>query len=115
MMGPPAKATSMRTESDDSGNGYDLRENAVNGVGMDKGDLQAEQADARDGVDQLDAVGSEARESEPDVVDLVGEMVNAGAPPREEAAHRRVLVRWCEQLDPAAADEDGRRLDTLLG
>ena len=43
------------------GNGYDLRENAVDGVGMDKGNLQAEQADARDGVDQLDAVGSEAR------------------------------------------------------
>ncbi len=115
MMGPPAKATSMRTESDGSGNGYDLRENAVNGVGMDKGDLQTEQADARDGVDELDAVGGEARENRPHVVDLVREVVNAGASPREEASHGRVLIRWCEQLDAAGADEDGRSLDTLLG
>jgi len=82
---------------------------------MDKGDLQAEQADARDGVDELDAVGGEGREYRPDVVDLVREVVNAGASPLEEAAYRRIPVRWCEQLDAAGADEDGRRLDTLLG
>ena len=41
--------------------------------------------------------------------------MNAGAAPREEAADRRVLVRRREQLDPAAADEDGRSLDALLG
>ena len=41
--------------------------------------------------------------------------MDAGATPREEASHRGVLARWCEQLDPAAADEDGRRLDTLVG
>src|SRR4029079_6134231 len=110
-----AKATSMRTESDGSGNGYDLRENAVNGVGMDKGNLQAEQADARNRGDQLHHVGGEALECETDVVDLVGEMMNARAAPGEEAADRRVLVRWCEQLDPAASDEDGCRLATLLG
>ena len=40
----PAKATSIRTESGDSGNGHDLRENAVDGVGVDKGNLQAEEA-----------------------------------------------------------------------
>ncbi len=39
MIGPPAKATSMRTESGASGNGYDLRENAMGGVGVDKSDL----------------------------------------------------------------------------
>src|SRR4051812_45336033 len=77
IIGPPAKATSMRTESAGSGNGYDLREDAVDGVGMDKGDLQAEQADAWDGVDQLDAVGGKAVEGETDVVDLVGEVVDA--------------------------------------
>jgi len=105
----------MRTESDGSGNGYDLRENAVNGVGMDKGDLQAEQADARDGVDELDAVGSKGRENRPDVVDLVREVVNAGASPREEASHRGVRLRWRQQLDATGADEDGRSLDALLG
>ena len=41
--------------------------------------------------------------------------MNAGAAPGEEAADRRVLVRRRKQLDPAASDEDGRRLDTLLG
>ena len=41
--------------------------------------------------------------------------MNAGAAPREEAAHRGVLAGRREQLDPAAADEDGRGLDTLLG
>jgi len=115
MIGPPAKATSMRTESDGSGNGYDLRENAVNGVGMDKGDLQAEEADARNRVDQLDAVGSEALQGETDIVDLVGEMMNTGSAPGEKAADRRVLVRRRKQLDPAASDEDGRRLNALLG
>jgi len=55
MIGPPAKATSIRTESGVSGNGYDLRENAVDGVGVDKGDLQAEEANVRDSVDQLRA------------------------------------------------------------
>ena len=53
MIGPPAKATSMRTESGESGNGYDLREDAVDGVGMDKGNLQAEEAASGRGVDQL--------------------------------------------------------------
>ena len=52
---------------------------------------------------------------EADVVDLVREVVNAGASPREEASDRRVLVRWRQQLDAAGADEDGRSLDALLG
>src|SRR5262245_13613366 len=106
MIGPPVKATSMRTESGDSGNGHDLRENAVDGVGMDKGNLHAEHAHARDDVDQLDAVGCKALEREGDVVDLVGEMVDTGAAVHEEAADGSVVVRRREQLDPAAADED---------
>jgi hypothetical protein len=115
MIGPPAKATSMRTESDGSGNGHNLREDAVDGVGMDKGNLQAEQANARDGIDQLDAVGSETLQDEVDVVDLVSEMMNAGATPREKASHRGVVAYRREQLDPAAPDEDRRSFDTLLG
>src|SRR4029078_10405949 len=107
MMGPPEKASSMRTESDGSGNGYDLRENAENGVGMDKGDLQAEQADARDGVDQLDAVGGKAVESETDIVDLVGEVVDARPALGQKAPHGRVVARRHQKLDAAAADENG--------
>ena len=87
----------------------------MDGVGVDKGNLQAEHADPRDGVDQLDTVGRETCQRETDIVDLVRQVVNAWPAPREEASHRRVLAGWREQLDPAPADEDGRRLDTLLG
>ncbi len=59
MIGPSAKATSIRTESAESGNGYDLRENAVDGVGVDKGDLQAEEAAARARIDHFNASGGE--------------------------------------------------------
>ena len=60
------------------------------------------------------SAASSAR-TRPDVVDLVREVVNAGASPREEASDGGVRVRWREQLDAAGADEDGRRLDALLG
>jgi len=115
MIGPPAKATSMRTESGDSGNGYDLRENAVDGVGVDKGDLQAEEAAAGNGVDQLGALRGEAVECGCDVFHLVCEVVDAGTAAGEEAADRGVLAGGSEQLDPACTDEHRGRLDSLVG
>ena len=115
MVGPPVKATSTRTESGESGNGYDLREDAVDGVGMDKGDLQAEEATARGDVDQLGALGRQLLERGADVVDLVGDVVDAGAALGEEAADRGVVPGRREQLEPGIADEDGGRLDALVG
>ena len=101
MIGPPAKATSMRTDSGESGNGYDLRENAVNGVGMDKGNLQAEEAAPGDRVDQLGPRRRELGQRRGDVVDLVRDVVHAGTALREKPSHRRVVTGRGEQLDPA--------------
>ena len=115
MIGPPAKATSMRTDSGDSGNGDNLRENAVNGVGMDKGNLQTEEAATGDSVDQLGSRRCEIGQSIGDVVDLVRDVVHPGPALGEEPPNRRVLPRRREQLDPARAEDDGRRLDALVG
>ena len=114
MIGPPAKATSMRTESGESGNGYDLRENAVDGVGVDKSDLQAEQAATGSDVDQLRTGRGEIVECCRDVVHLVGDVMDAGAALGEEAPHRGVLAGRGEQLEPAPTDEYRGRLDTLV-
>ena len=53
MICPPSKASSMRMDS--SGRGHHLGQDAVDGVGMDEGDLEPEEAAARALVDQLRA------------------------------------------------------------
>jgi hypothetical protein len=80
---------------------------------MNKGDLEPEQASSRLGVDQLGALFGEIRESRAHVVHLVGEMVHARPPRREKPPDRRVVTERREELDPALADADGRRLDAL--
>src|ERR1700760_3881525 len=67
---PPSKATSIRTRS--SATADQLREDAAGGVGVQEGDLQAEEARARLLVDQRRAVGGEAVELGGDVVGLEG-------------------------------------------
>ena len=104
----------MRTDSGDSGNGYDLRENAVDGVGMDKGNLQAEEAATGGDVDQLRSGCGELGQCDGDLVDLVSNVVHAGTTLREEPSHRSVFSGWREQLDPALAKHHRRRLDTLI-
>src|SRR5215204_7664154 len=86
MICPPSKQSSTRTESA-SVNGHHLCEDAVDGVGMDEGDLEAEEALARLRVDQLRTLGGEPAELCADVVDLVGDVVHARAARREELAH----------------------------
>ncbi len=81
---------------------------------MDEGDLEAEQAATRLGVDQLGALPLEIGERRAHVRDLVGHVVHSRPPLREEAPDRRVLSRRCEELDAVGADEERRRLDTLL-
>jgi len=104
----------MRTDSGDSGNGDNLRENAVDGVGMDKGNLQAEQAATRNAVDQLRARRCEIGQGTRDIVHLVRDVVHAGATLGEEPSHRRVFTCGCEQLDPAWAEPHRRCLDALI-
>src|SRR6188768_4021607 len=73
--GPPSKASSMRTESGSSANGNHLRKDAVEGVGMDESDLEAEQPGPWLLVDQVGTRGGEAVELGAHVVDLVGDVV----------------------------------------
>ena len=115
MIGPPTKATSIRTESADSGNRNDLRENAVDGVGMDKDNLEAEETSTGSGIDQLDSTSGEIGERNSDVSDFVGDVVDARPTLRKETTHRGVLTERGEKLDPAAPDENRCGLDALVG
>jgi len=110
---PPWNPISTRTDSPLATCNH-LRENAVDGIWMDECDLQPEHPLPRLGVDQLGAGGGEVAESLADVVDPVGDVMQAGAPLGEELAHRRVVAEGREELDPAVADAHGRRLDPLL-
>jgi hypothetical protein len=49
-----------------------------------------------------------------EIVDLVGDVVHSRASLREETADRRVLAERAEQLQPALADPDRSRLDSLF-
>src|SRR6185312_2268330 len=113
MICPPSKASSMRMDS--SGRGHHLREDAVDGVGMDERDLEAEQPRTRGLVDQLGAGLRETGERGTDVVDLVRDVVYAGPAAREEPADRGVGARRRDELDPVFPDEDRQCVDALVG
>jgi hypothetical protein len=81
---------------------------------MDESDLEPEHASPRRLVDQLRARAREVFKSGSDVLHLVGDVVHSRAALREETADRRVLAERAQQLEPAVADPDRRRLDTLL-
>ena len=81
---------------------------------MDEGDLEAEEAFPRLGVDQLGARGGEPIELGLYVVDLVGDVVHARAALGEELADRGLVPQRRQQLDAAGADEHGGRLDPLF-
>jgi hypothetical protein len=81
---------------------------------MHERDLEAEHAPPRGLVDQLGARAGEMGERRTDIVHLVRDVVHPGAPRREKAAHGRVVAERAEELEPALADPDGRRLDPLL-
>src|SRR3954471_5696230 len=109
---PPSNPISIRTCSAMC---HHLRENAVDGIRMDERDLQAEHACARLVVDELRAVTPQRLERSADVLDLERDVVHPGAARGEEAADRRVVLERREQLDAAAAHQNGRCLDALVG
>src|SRR5688500_17242164 len=97
--GPPSNASSMRTESGSSTNGHHLCEDAVDGVGMDESDLEAEEPLPRFLVDQVGACGGETVELGVDVVDLVRDVVHSQSAAGEELADRSLLAERRQQLD----------------
>lgn len=80
---------------------------------MNEGDLEAEHTAAGGLVDQFRARIREMREGGADVLHLVRDVVHPGPALREEAADGRVLAECPQELEPALADPDGRRLDAL--
>ncbi len=85
------------------------------GVGVNEGDLEAEEPPPGTFVDQLGAVGGELVERDADVLHLVRDVVHPGAAAGEELADRCFLAEGGEQLDAIGADLQRRRLDALLG
>src|SRR4051794_34161363 len=81
MIWPPSKAISSRICS---AMRDELREDAVDGVGMDECDLEAEEALPRLLVDQLRSFVGEPGERRAQVVDLVGDVVHPGPSLRQE-------------------------------
>src|SRR4051794_32225692 len=110
---PPSNPTSTRTRSF-SANRNHLRENAVNRLGVHECDLQPEHAPPRLRVDQLDTLFRELGECRRDIVHLVGDVVHARPALGEEPPDRRVVAERREQLDPASAEAQRRRLDALV-
>src|ERR1043166_6368662 len=109
---PPSKPISIRTCS---AMGHHLREDAVDGIGVNERDLQAEEPRVRLRVDELGAIALQRLERRPDVRNLEGDVVHPGPAGVQEAPHRGVVLEGGEELDAAATDEDRRRLDALLG
>src|SRR3954454_11303625 len=93
----------------------DLREDAVHGIWMDEGHLEAEQAAPGRLVDQLCTLGGELVERRADIVDLVGDVVHAGPALGQELPDRRVVAERGQQLDAVGADAQRRGLDALVG
>src|SRR5947207_2356972 len=87
----------------------------MDGVGVHEGDLEAEEAAARRGVDQLGALTLERLELGRHIVDLVGDVVHPRSPLGQEAADRSVLAERRQQLDTTRADAERGRLDALIG
>lgn len=86
----------------------------MDGIRMDERHLEPEETGARALVDQVGPGARKLSQRLVEVAHLVGHVVHPWASFREEAADRRVLDEWLEQLDPASADTDRRRADALI-
>src|SRR5438034_2238384 len=112
MIWPPSKATSIRTRS--SAATDDLREDAMDGVGVDERDLEPEESSPRPVVDQLSALGGQLVQSFAHIRDLVRDVVHPRPALRKEFPHGRLLPERGEQLDAILAHPQRSRLDTLV-
>ena len=87
----------------------------MHGVGVDKGDLQAEEAGRGAGSISSAPAAVNSSSATPASSTSYGDVVHARPPLGEEAADRRVRAGRGEQFEPARADEDRGGLDPLVG
>lgn len=81
---------------------------------MHERNLQPEHPLPRLAVDQLGASCGELGDSGPHVFHLVRNVMHARPTCREKLPDRRIVAKRRQELDPAFADADRRRLDTLI-
>lgn len=86
----------------------------MDGIGVDEGDLEPEEARARPLVDQVGAGARKLGHRRVQIAHLVGHMVHSGTSLRQEATHRRVLAERLEQLDAAVTDPDRGGANALI-
>ena len=86
----------------------------MDGIRVDERDLEAEQTRAWAFVDQVRARTGKLGQRGIEIAHLVGNVVHTRPSRGEEAADRRVLAEWLEQLDATLADADRRRADALI-
>src|SRR6266576_6679375 len=112
MIWPPSNAISIRTRSGSATCNH-LRENAVDGIGVDERHLEPEETGAGAFVDQICTCGRQLRQRRIEVGHLVRDVVHPRPSLLEEAADGRVLPERLEQLDTTCAASDRRGTDSL--
>lgn len=80
---------------------------------MNECDLEPEQALVGLLVDQLHTLLGKTLQLASKIAHLVGDVMHPRTAVRDELAHRSVVAESAEQLDPALAEANGRRLDSL--
>src|SRR5687767_15912530 len=103
MIWPPSKAISIRTRSPSATQNH-LRQDPVNGIGVDESNFEPEQALAWLLVDQIGSRAGELGESCVQIAHLVGDVVHAGASFGKKATDRCVLPERLEQFHSAVAE-----------
>ncbi len=86
----------------------------MNGVRVDKRDLEPEEPSMRTLVDQLGSFRSKLVERLADVLDLVRDVVHPWAALGEKLPDRRLLAERGEQLDAVLSDPQRGGLDALI-
>src|SRR5205814_8473968 len=112
MIWPPSNAISIRTRSELLTR-YDLRQDAVERIGMDECDLEPEEAFTRRLVDQVRACARRPGERCRQVRDLERHVVHPGTALREKPADGSVGVQRLQELDAALPDPQRHGADPL--
>ena len=89
-------------------------EDTSTGAGVNEGNVPAMQAHPRAGIDQLDTALSQRGQSRGQVVNQIGNVVDARAAFGEKATQRRIVIQRCQQFDPTDAGLQGDDINVLL-